>query len=155
MAGETALLLNPLPDDASIYDYGTDHSILQGRYGVADCEANRVQVFGRGLMVDAFDWPSIEQVYERLLQVHDLNLGTTADAQSRADALLREAAMAARSEEIVVPVNCGQEMYDVVTVTDPRSGLTAAPRRVTGMSLHYSRAGAKPVYEMRLRLGAV
>jgi hypothetical protein len=114
-----------------------------------------VQVFGRGLMVDAFDWPSIDAVYDRLLQVHDLNLGTTAEAQSRADAPLREAAMASRSEEIAVPVNCGQELYDVVTLTDARAGLGAAPRRVTGMSLQYSRVAAKPVYEMRLRLGAV
>jgi hypothetical protein len=94
-------------------------------------------------------------MYDRLLQVQDLNLTTAADAQSRADALLRQAAMASRAEEIVAPPNCGQELYDVVTVTDGRAGLDAALRRVTGLSLRYSRDAAKPTYEMRLRLGAV
>ncbi|MGA2285001.1 MAG: hypothetical protein ABSG55_01860 [Dehalococcoidia bacterium] len=155
MTGETALILNPLAGDTATYAYGTDHAILSGRYGVPDRAANRVEVFGRGVVVDAFDWPSVDAMYDRLLQVQDLNLTTTADAQSRADTLLRQAAMASRAEEIVVPPNCGQELYDVVTVTDGRAGLDAAPRRVTGLSLRYGRDTAKPTYEMRLRLGAV
>jgi len=155
MTGETALILNPLAGDAASYAYGTDHAILSGRYGVPDRAANRVEVFGRGVVVDAFDWPSVDAMYDRLLQVQDLNLTTTADAQSRADTLLRQAAMASRAEEIVVPPNCGQELYDVVTITDGRAGLDAAPRRVTGLSLRYRRDAAKPTYEMRLRLGAV
>lgn len=155
MTGETALILNPLAGDASTYAYGTGHAVLSGRYGVPDREVNRVQVFGRGVMVDAFDWPSVNVTYDRLLQVQDLNLTTAADAQSRSDALLREATMASRAEEIVVPANCGQELYDVVTVTDARAGLNAASRRVTGLSLRYSRSSADPTYAMRLRLGAV
>lgn len=155
MTGETAVILNPLASDAATYAYGKDHAILSGRYGVPDREANRVQVFGRGVVVDAFDWPSVDAIYDRLLQVQDLNLTAAADAQSRADALLRQAAMASRAEEIVTPPNCGQELYDVVTVTDGRAGLAAAPRRVTGLRLHYSRNAVEPTYEMRLRLGAV
>jgi hypothetical protein len=154
MAGETAVILNPLPDEAPTYAYGTDHAVLQGRYAVADRALNRVAVFGRGPVVEAFDWPSVDAMYDRLLQVHDLNLTAAEEAQARADALLREAAMASLAGEIVAPVNCGQELYDVVSVTDARAGLSAAPRRVNGMSLHYSRTG-KPLYQMRLRLGAV
>jgi hypothetical protein len=93
-------------------------------------------------------------VYDRLLQVHDLNLTVVSDAQARAGAMLRKAAMASLDGEIMVPVNCGQELYDVVAVTDARAGLSDAPRRINGISLHYSRAD-KPVYQMRLRLGAV
>jgi len=154
MAGETAMIFNPEPDEAPVYAYGADHAILQGRYAVTDCDLNRVTVFGRGPVVEAFDWPGISDTYDRLLQVHDLNLTVASDAQARAEALLRKAAMASLGGEIVVPVNSGQELYDVVSVTDARAGLSAAPRRVSGMSLHYSRAG-KPVYQMRLRLGAV
>ena len=155
MAGETAVILNPLSDESPGYEYGTDHAILQSRHAVSDRELNRVQVFGQGLMVEGFDWASIDSVYDRLLQAHDLNLTTVAEAQSRADALLREAAMSSPAGEIVAPVNCGQELYDVVSVTDARAGLIAASRRVTGMSAHYSRAAKSPVYQMRLRLGAV
>jgi hypothetical protein len=62
--------------------------------------------------------------------------------------------MASLEGEITVPVNCGQELYDVVSVTDARAGLDTAPRRVAGISLRYSRAD-KAVYRMRLRLGGV
>jgi hypothetical protein len=62
--------------------------------------------------------------------------------------------MAASEAEIAVPVNCGQELYDVVEVSDTPAGLSAARRRVTGISLRYSR-GARPVYEQRLRLSGV
>jgi len=61
--------------------------------------------------------------------------------------------MASLAGEIVVPVNCAQELYDVVTVTDPVAGLAAARRRVMGVALRYSRS-RDAVYEMRLALGA-
>ncbi len=154
MAGESGWGRNPLPDQEADYAYGTDHPILRGRYGRGGLEFNRVQVFGQGLMLDAFDWPSIDDVYDRLLQVHDLNLTTADDLQGRADALLRKAEMQSLDGEVVVPVNCGQELYDVVTITDPAAGLSEARRRVLGISLRYSRAAA-PIYQMRLRLGAV
>ena len=154
LSGEAATIFNPQPDEAPSYAYGTDHAVLQGRYALTDRDLNRVTVFGRGPVVEAFDWPSIGDVYDRLLQVHDLNLTVVSDAQARAGAMLRKAAMASLDGEIMVPVNCGQELYDVVAVTDARAGLSDAPRRINGISLHYSRAD-KPVYQMRLRLGAV
>jgi len=58
------------------------------------------------------------------------------------------------SGEITVPVNCGQELYDVVEATDPGAGLTAAKRRVLGISLRYS-TGERPEYQQRIALGAV
>ena len=56
---------------------------------------------------------------------------------------------------MVVRVNCGQELYDVVSVTDAAAGLSAAKRRVMGMVLRYSTDARSPAYEQRLRLGAV
>jgi hypothetical protein len=155
MAGETGMGLNPLPDQEADYSYGGDHVILSGHYGTGALDFNRVQVFGQGRMLDAFDWESVDDVYDRLRQVHDLNLATADELQQRVDALMRQAAMASLDDEIAVPVNCGQELYDVVTVTDPAARLSEARRRVLGISLHYSRAGAAPLYQMRLRLGAV
>jgi hypothetical protein len=57
------------------------------------------------------------------------------------------------SGEIMVPVNCGQEPYDVIEVTDAASGLAAARRRVLGIALRYS-TGQRPVYERRISLAA-
>jgi hypothetical protein len=50
-------------------------------------------------------------------------------------------------------VNCGQQLYDVVAVTDPRAGLDAVNKRVLGIVLgYYPRRGE---YRQRLQLGAI
>ncbi len=68
--------------------------------------------------------------------------------------MLRKAALTAEDGEVAVPVNCGQELYDVIEVADALAGLSAAKRRVLGIGLRYS-TGERPVYEQRLSLGGV
>ena len=87
-------------------------------------------------------------------KVHDLNLDTLPKAQDRANAALREQLLVALDGEINVPVNCGQELYDVIEVTDDVAGLAAAKRRVMRLELRYSR-GQKPEYRHILSLGGV
>ena len=96
----------------------------------------------------------MQSVYDDLRQEHDRNLTTVALVESRADAMLRASALGGMSGEIAVPVNCGQELYDVVEVTDAGAGLSAARRRVIGLAMRYS-TGKRPVYEQRIALGAV
>ncbi len=153
--GHHAYLKNPQATDAADYAYGTDHAIVRGRYGTLRPPANRAQVFGDGPFVEGFDWPEIEDAHDRVRQAHDLNLDTVALAQERANAELRRLAMAALGGSLVVPPNCGQELYDVIAVTDAPAGLSAAKRRVMGLSLRYVRGGSAPAYEQRLTLGAV
>jgi hypothetical protein len=155
ISGEHAYLVNPTATQATDYEYGVEHAILEGRYGSRSASFNRAQVFGRDLMVEDFEWASVGDTHDRLRQVHDLNLTSTAAAQDRADALLRHEEMGVTDGEVLVPVNCGQELYDVVEVTDTRAGLSAARRRVQAMGLRYVRDRPTPAYEMRLRLGAV
>ena len=152
LRGEFAFLTEPLSSEGADYAYGTDHRIYSGRYADEPLEVDRVQVFGSNVFGERFDWPAVASDYDRLRQVDDRNVATLAAAEARADYVLRAAAMAATEGEITVPVNCGQELYDVVEVTDAGVGLTAAKRRVTGLALRYS-TGAKPAYEQRLRLG--
>jgi hypothetical protein len=157
--GEFAFLTEPLASEATAYAYGTqtgaaDHALLAGRYADETAEANRAQVFGKAVFGERFDWAGVQSVYDRLRQVDDRNLTAVAQAESRADAVLRQAALEAMRGEITVPVNCGQELYDVVEVTDAGAGLTAARRRVLGISLRYS-TGERPAYEQRITLGAV
>lgn len=154
MSGENATGIDPLADEDAVYSYGDGHPVVGGRYAVRTPGYNRVQVFGRGAMIDSLDWSSIADVYDRLAQVHDVNLTTVEGAQARAAAVRREAEIASLAGEIIVPVNCAQELYDVVTVTDPAAGLAAARRRVMGVALRYTR-NKDAVYEMRLALGAV
>lgn len=152
--GATGYLINPQSSDVSVYTYGPAHSILSGRYSQSS-GANRVQVYGNGVMSEGFSWNGVSAVHDRLLQVHDLNVGTVAAAQARVVRELRHLEMAVAAGEIVAPANSGQELYDVIDVTDAGAGLTGARRRVLGLMLVYSTGGRAARYEHRLALGGV
>lgn len=152
--GHYGYILNPQASDASVYSYGTDHALLHGRYIARSQEANRVQVFGQGVLAQSFAWGSIATSYDRLRQVHDLNLSSQAQAQARGDAELRQQELEATAGEIAVPANCGQELYDVIDITDQRAGLSQDKRRVSRLTLDYAR-GASPRYRHRIELGGV
>jgi hypothetical protein len=152
--GPVACIKNPQSTDAADYSYGDDHPILEGRYSSLASPFNRIQAFGSGVLGEAFAWEEVEELYDRLLQVHDINLDTQGKADERSQALLYQGQRAALAGEIVVPVNCGQELYDVVELTDGRAGLNAQRRRVIGLNLRYS-AGRRPRYLHSLGLGGV
>ena len=157
--GELALLFEPLATDSAVYTYGTDHPILRASYVSAALPANRAQVFGEGLLAEEFNWSDIADQFDRLRQVHDLNITSVSLAQQRAAATLRQEELSLEQGELVTPVNCGQELYDVVSVTDPRAGLSAATYRIVALSMRYVRrsrsGGRSPAYEQRLTLGRV
>jgi hypothetical protein len=70
--------------------------------------------------------------------VLDSNLATVAEAEDRAEAVLRHAAVGASDGAITVHPNCGGELYDVIEVTDAAGGMAAAKRRVVGQALRFS-----------------
>jgi len=157
--GATAYLVNTQPSDGSVYSYGEEHAIMEGRYYQGAWELNRVQVEGYDtgsaemIMVDRFAWDEIDRLYDRLRQLEDRNIDTVAKAQERGDAYLRQAQMESNSGTILVPANCGQQLYDVIDITDSRAGLNAAKRRVLGFVLVYSPRRGE--YRQRLQLGSV
>jgi hypothetical protein len=151
--GDCGYIRNPQTGETGNYSYGTGHAVLQGLFTDSTLQHNRVQVYGSGLMVESFDWPEINDTYDHLRQVHDLNLTTLSQAQQRADAELRKVRMEATGGEIIVPLNCGQELYDVIDITDVRAGLNQARRRVLGLTWKY--IPAKGIYQQRLSLGVV
>jgi len=151
MEGQYGYLKNPLASDAAVVDYGATYPILAARYTNAGAKANRVQVFGSTTFSEAFDWPSIDLAYDRVAHVSDRNLTTQALTDSRAAALLRHALTEARADEITVPVHCGLQLWDVISVTDAGAGLVAAKRRVAGIEMRYS-TGERGTYEQRLTL---
>jgi len=154
-SGETGLGVDPQSSNPSDYSYGTDHPILEGRYLSLSPGINRVQVFGDGIFSEAFDWDEIEIVYDRLGQIHDLNLDTVAKADDRGQRELRHQEIGSQGGEITIPPNCGQELYDVIDITDGRAGLSSAKRRVWGLTLTYIRTRPSPRYDHRLILGGV
>ncbi|MBM4432389.1 MAG: hypothetical protein FJ025_00095 [Chloroflexi bacterium] len=152
--GNKAYIVNPQSSDSSVYSYGLSHPILEGNYRKGAGEFNRIRVEGDNmLLIDSFDWAEIEKLYDRLRQVEDRNLDTVAKAQERGEAYLRQPEIESAGGELRIPVNCGQQLYDVIDITDSRAGLNAEKRRVLGLVLIYNpRRGG---YEERLSLGAV
>lgn len=157
--GNQAYIVNPLSSDSSVYSYGGTHPLHEGGYRQGVLEANRVRVEGYDatgdalILVDSFDWDEVARLYDRLKHVEDRNIGSVTGAQQRGQAYLRQMEIEATSGSILVPVNCGQQLYDVIDVTDPRAGLDAAKRRVLGLVLVYQPHRGE--YRQRLRLGAV
>ena len=157
--GSKAYIVNPLSSDNSIYSYGEEHQILDGRYRQGAWELNRVQVEGydtgsdEPIVVNSFAWGEIDRLHDRLRQLEDSNIDTVARAQQRGEAYLREAEIESANGTILAPVNCGQQLYDVIDITDTRAGLTSAKQRVLGLTLVYNPHRAE--YSQKLWLGAV
>jgi hypothetical protein len=157
--GATVYIVNSQPSDSSAYSYGGEHSILEGRYMQGAQELSLVQVEGYDtgsdemIVVDRFAWSEIDRLYDRIRQLEDRNIDTVARAEERGDAYLRKAEIESAGGSILVPVNCGQQLYDVIDITDSRAGLDAAKQRVLGFVLVYS--ARRGEYRQRLKLGAV
>ncbi|MFC1967189.1 hypothetical protein ACFLV2_00880 [Chloroflexota bacterium] len=159
LEGNKAYIINPLASDSSVYGYGGGHPVREGKYVQKAWELNRVQVEGydsgaaAGIVVDNFNWNGIDRCYDRLAYIEDRNIGTAAEAQQRGQAYLREAEIASGGGAVLVPVNCGQQLYDVVDITDSRAGLDAARHRVVRLALVYDPRRGE--YRQRLWLGRV
>ena len=161
--GQEAFTKNPLADEASCYSYSTNpsnptnsHPILSGKYTDAvtascsraigqDAEDNRI-------VKDAFDWDLLKLGIDVVEQVYDPNLDDSTRAQERADALLREASLRAQRGNLVVPTNVGQELLDIVEVTDERCGISEENYRVQTIQTNYDRR--QGIYTQRLALCA-
>ena len=157
--GNKAYIVNPLTADSSVYSYGASHPILEGHYRNGAWELNRVQVEGYNpagggkIVKDTFAWSQLSRLYDRLSQLEDRNIDSVTKAEQRGEAYLREAEIASAAGTIRIPVNCGQQLYDVIDITDSRAGLSAEKKRVLGLTLIYNPNRSQ--YEQRLSLGAV
>jgi len=157
--GGTGYIINPLATDNSVYSYGADHPIFEGGYRNGAWAVNRVQVegydpvSGEPIIVDSFAWDEIDRVYDQLRQVGDKNVDTVAGVQARGESYLREAEIGSGGGVIKIPVNCGQQLYDVIDITDIRAGLSAEKKRVLGLTLNYNPLRGE--YLERLSLGKV
>ena len=154
--GQEAFTKNPLADESSCYSYGTDHAILSGEYTEA-ITVSRARAIGRDIsdnriLEEALNWSLLQLAIDILEQDYDPNLQTAARAQERADAILREASLRATRGNLVVPTNVGQELLDIVEVTDERCGISGKNYRVHAIQTDYDLR--KGIYTQRLILCA-
>jgi hypothetical protein len=161
--GQEAFTKDPRTDEESCYAYDIvasgawqSHPILKGEYREETC-ASRARAIGRDdsgnrILEEAQDWSLLECAIDVVEQVYDPNLGTAARTQERADAVLRQMLLRARRGSLVVPTNVGQELLDVIEVTDARCGVSGRSFRVQAIETLYDRREGR--HEQRLSLGA-
>jgi hypothetical protein len=157
--GNKAFLINPQTSDTPCYAYGDAHPIFEGRYAQAELKPNSVRIegwntsTGASLITNVFDWEAIESSYDRPAIIEDRNLGSVTQAQERGEAVLRKSSIAAADGIITVLPNCGQQLYDVIEINDPRAGLSVVKHRVLGLGLSY--IPLKSLYRQQIMLGVV
>ena len=82
----------------------------------------------------------------------DPAIPTTAQAADVASAVLSKMRLMGKREVILIPPNCGQELFDVVQVSDSLGNQSATKFRVVGIRFEYNPREA--CYQHRLILGA-
>jgi hypothetical protein len=106
------------------------------------------------ILEEAQDWDLLQLAIDILEQDYDPNLQDATRAQERADALLREASLSRfNGSNLVIPTNVGQELLDVVEVTDARCGICQEKYRVQAIQTDYDRR--QGIYTQRLELCAL
>jgi hypothetical protein len=162
LEGDTAYLVDPLAADPASYSYfsgigtpgsGSNHLILEGRYRTCARRINRVRAEGPDIVAESLAWDEIEKKGDILRMIEDLNLTTASSAHNRGEATLRKTDIDSISGYIKIPTNCGQQIYDVIAITDPSACQAATKRRILGIDMNY--LPAKAIYEQKLKLGGV
>jgi hypothetical protein len=150
-----------LATETAGYEYKNQpgfHPILKGEYG-ENLTTTHTQVSGEteeepptSVRESAFDWDSLLRGIDALVMQYDPNLEEADQAEKRAVALLRQMSLRAQRGNLVIPTNCGQELYDVISVNDPRVPLGSRNYRVLAIQTDYDRRSGR--YEQKLALGA-
>ncbi len=157
--GVRAFLVNPQSGDIPVYTYGQSHLISQGKYHSGSWQTNQVRVdgtdavTGESVITDVFAWEQMALINDRVKMITDRNIGSVTDGRTLAGAYLRKAEIESTAGLISTPVNCGQQLFDVIEISDPQAGLAAAKKRVMGITVSY--APERGEYEQKLLLGGV
>jgi hypothetical protein len=133
------------------------HVILDGQYATETPEKNRLFVIGRDqygnpVWGEAHDATESALVGERLDFQQELAIPTTAQAGDVASAILSKMRLTGKRGVILIPPNCGQELFDVVELSDAGANQSAVKFRVVGIRFEYNPKQAR--YQHKLMLGA-
>jgi len=133
------------------------HVILDGQYATETPGVNRAYIIGRDdsgnpVYGTAVDSTELALVGERLDFQPDPAIPTTAQAGDVASAVLSKMRLRGKGGVILIPPNCGQELFDVVQVSDSMANQSAVTFRVVGIRFEYNPKQAR--YAHKLILGA-
>jgi len=153
-----------VPGHQQVIGYGTPtilkyvwHVILDGQYNIESPGTNRAYVIGRDVYGnpvygEAHDSGESSLVGERLDFQQELSIPTEAQAGDVATAVLAKMRLTKARGVILIPYNCGQELWDVVQITDAGANQSAVKFRVVGLRFEYHPRQAR--YQHKLILGA-
>ena len=143
--------------DPAVYTYGEPggHALLDAARSSALSRVNHVQVYGDGAIAQALNEEEMASVGSLLVQVVDRSLTTTEVAATRAEAELRSRGILQPFARITVPVNAGQQLHDVVSVTAPSVGWASERLRVAALRTRYDIGTSQPVYQQDIDLSGV
>ena len=149
-------------DEASDYTYGTaaNHVIIEGRYGNRTPAFNHIEVFAAmdwysiPTFGDEVDYDEVDLVGHRLQKVYDYSYTTDAQCDARAVAQLRKHDATTKRGQITTLPNVGLQLFDVVTVTDARAGISAEVYRVRGIEETFDTTKHPPIYRQIVDMGA-
>ena len=147
-------LVGQTPQEPTDYSYGDEHVILSSRYQTRPLAVNKAEIHGKGFYAEAYAWPQVDLLFGRVGKSFDLNVDSSQEAEARAVVELRRSEVAESDGYVTALVQLGQEVYDVVAITDPQVGLDAVQRRVLGVTFTLERY-PNSRYDMRLDLGGV
>jgi hypothetical protein len=133
------------------------HVILDGRYIIESPDKNRIYIIGRdqyGNQVygTAVDSTELGLVGERLDFRQEPAISTDSQAENMAGAVLSKMRLTGKRGVILIPPNCGQELFDVVQITDAGANREAVRFRVAGIRFEYD--PVRTVYQHILILAA-
>ena len=149
-------------DEASDYTYGTpaNHVIIAGRYGVRTPAHNHIEVFAAmdwysiPTFGDEADYDEIDLVGHRLQKVYDYSYTSDAECDARAVAQLRKHNATTKRGQITTLPNVGLQLFDVITVTDARAGISSELYRVRGIEETFDTTKHPPTFQQRIELAA-
>lgn len=133
------------------------HIILDGQYTQGSPGVNRIYIIGKDaegnpVYGTSLNQAEIDLVGERLDFNQDLSIPTTAKAADVAAAAVAKARLTGARGFIVIPPNCGQELWDVIQVTDKPTAQSQQKYRVIAVSFDYEPLRHR--YQHKLILGA-
>jgi len=118
----------------STYTYGTNSEIIKGEYAVAVITPNVVRVMGDGTGYQVAHLSDGQDLGRRLMDIAvDLHLDTSTECRAMATGLWDDAVARAYDGYLEVHLNPGVELWDIVSVTDARTGYSTEKRRVSGV----------------------
>jgi len=135
------------------------HVILDGRFIQVTPAVNRVYVIGKDeygnpVFGTSSDSDEISLVGERLDFQQELSVPSDDDAAAVAAAMVATRRLTSRAGFIVIPPNCGQELWDVIWIKDTPTAQAAQLYRVTSIRLEFIKKDTKQKLTHKFILGA-